>query len=85
MNNMDRRPPHIAVKSLIRDVRGRRDRTARALLAALLADARTPVTTLAKRLGVARTTVRARLARLETIGVITYWIQRAAESRRPRA
>jgi DNA-binding Lrp family transcriptional regulator len=47
------------------------DETDRALLAALQANARTPVTTLAKKLGIARTTVLARIARMETAGVIT--------------
>ncbi len=42
----------------------------RRLLALLQADARTPAADLARRLGVARTTVLARLARLEKTGVI---------------
>ncbi|MBV1864574.1 MAG: Lrp/AsnC family transcriptional regulator [Rhodobacteraceae bacterium] len=43
----------------------------RKLLAALAENARTPVTTLAGVLGVARTTVQARLERLENSGVIS--------------
>ncbi len=42
----------------------------RRLLALLQANARTPASTLAKKLGVARTTVVARIARLEKTGVI---------------
>lgn len=42
----------------------------RRLLAALRADGRAPVATLAATLGVSRSTVRARMARLETAGVI---------------
>jgi len=42
----------------------------RALIAHLRADARTPLATLARRLKVARTTVQARLERLEAQGVI---------------
>ncbi len=46
------------------------DELDRGLLALLQADARTPAADLARRLGVARTTVLARLARLEKHGVI---------------
>lgn len=42
----------------------------RALIGQLRADARTPLATLARRLKVARTTVQARLERLESSGVI---------------
>ena len=41
-----------------------------ALLAALRADARAPVSSLARRLGIARTTVQARIERLERMNVI---------------
>ncbi len=41
------------------------------MIALLQADARAPVTVIAKKLGVARTTVIARLAKLEKSGVIT--------------
>ncbi|HET7773190.1 MAG TPA: Lrp/AsnC family transcriptional regulator [Burkholderiaceae bacterium] len=47
------------------------DATDRALLALLQANARESVTTLAKKLGVARTTVIARMQKLESAGVIT--------------
>ena len=42
----------------------------RGILAALTADARTSVATLARRLKVARSTIQARLERLETSGTI---------------
>jgi DNA-binding Lrp family transcriptional regulator len=42
----------------------------RALIGQLRADARTPLATMARRLKVARTTVQARLERLESTGVI---------------
>ena len=47
------------------------DETDRELLALLQANARESVTTLAKKLGVARTTVIARMERMQTSGVIT--------------
>ena len=47
------------------------DDTDRELLALLQANARESVTTLSKKLGVARTTVIARMERLQTSGVIT--------------
>jgi DNA-binding Lrp family transcriptional regulator len=47
------------------------DDTDRALIAALQTNARESVSTLARKLGVARTTVLARMQRLETQGVIT--------------
>lgn len=46
------------------------DETDRALIDLLHTNARLPVTTLAKRLGLARTTVQARLDRLERTGAI---------------
>ncbi len=46
------------------------DETDRALIAALAENARLPVADLARRLGLARTTVQARLDRLEARGVI---------------
>ncbi len=46
------------------------DETDRALIAILQENARLPVATLARRLGLARTTVQARLDRLESSGVI---------------
>jgi DNA-binding Lrp family transcriptional regulator len=54
------------------------DELDRRLLALLQADARTPVAELARRLGVARTTVLARIARLETQGVIVGYAVRLA-------
>jgi DNA-binding Lrp family transcriptional regulator len=50
----------------------------RRLLALLQADARTPAADLARRLGVARTTVLSRLSRLEKNGVITGYTVRLA-------
>ena len=47
------------------------DDTDRELLALLQANARESVTTLSKRIGVARTTIIARMERLQTSGVIT--------------
>ncbi|MEO7252839.1 MAG: Lrp/AsnC family transcriptional regulator [Casimicrobium sp.] len=47
------------------------DATDRELLALLQANARESVTTLSKKLGVARTTVIARMERLQTSGVVT--------------
>lgn len=47
-----------------------RDRLDRELLSLLALDARTPTATLARKLGVARTTVVSRLARLERDGVV---------------
>lgn len=55
------------------------DELDRRLLALLQADARTPAADLARRLGVARTTVLARLARLEKNGVITGYTVRLAQ------
>jgi DNA-binding Lrp family transcriptional regulator len=46
------------------------DETDGAILTLLAENARLPVTTLAKRLGLARTTVQARLERMEAAGVI---------------
>ncbi|MDU8928420.1 Lrp/AsnC family transcriptional regulator [Alisedimentitalea sp. MJ-SS2] len=46
------------------------DETDQALLALLAQNARSPVATLARRLGLARTTVQARIDRLEARGVI---------------
>lgn len=46
------------------------DQTDQALIALLQDNARAPVATLARRLGLARTTVQARLERLERAGVI---------------
>lgn len=59
----------------------RLDRIDRGILDALTEDSRTPLTGLARRLGVARSTVQARLARLEGNGVIAgYTIRRGANS-----
>ncbi len=46
------------------------DETDRALIALLQDNARSPVATLARRMGLARTTVQARLDRLEAAGII---------------
>ena len=53
----------------------------RELLARLQADARESVTTLGKKLGVARTTVLARMQRLESSGVITGYSVRLNQAR----
>lgn len=58
---------------------GNLDDTDRALLAQLTRNARAPVSELARRLGVARTTVQARIERLERSGVIRGYTVRAAE------
>lgn len=55
------------------------DETDRALLALLQADARASTAALARRLGVARTTVAARLARLEHDGVVVGYTVRLAQ------
>ncbi|EAQ23961.1 Lrp/AsnC family transcriptional regulator [Roseovarius sp. 217] len=58
------------------------DETDHALIALLQENARLPVATLARKLGLARTTVQARLDRLETSGVITgYSLRLSAETR----
>lgn len=55
-----------------------------ALIALLQENARMPVATIARRLGLARTTVQARLERLETHGVIMGYTLRLNASRRAR-
>ena len=55
------------------------DETDQALLDLLADNARTPVATLARRLGLARTTVQARLDRLESSGVIEGYTLRLAD------
>lgn len=59
------------------------DETDRALLALLGQNARLPVATLARKLGLARTTVQARLDRLETSGVIAGYSLRLGQEARP--
>lgn len=54
------------------------------MLALLAANARMPVATLAKRLGVARSTVQARLERLEVSGTIAGYTLRLGEAARTR-
>jgi len=58
------------------------DETDHAVLALLQENARLPVATLARRLGLARTTVQARLDRLETTGVIQGYAVRLNDSLR---
>ncbi len=58
------------------------DETDAALLALLGENARLPVATLARRLGLARTTVQARLERLETSGVIAGYTLRLGQNMR---
>lgn len=60
------------------------DETDAQLLRLLSADARTPVAKLAKRLGLARSTVQARLERLETGGAIAGYTVRLGEAARAR-
>lgn len=59
------------------------DETDRALIALLQENARTPVATLARRMGLARTTVQARLDRLESTGVIAGYALRLGHAARP--
>lgn len=59
------------------------DETDRQLIALLQDNARLPVATLARRLGLARTTVQARLDRLESSGVITGYALRLGQIARP--
>ncbi|WP_306116483.1 MULTISPECIES: Lrp/AsnC family transcriptional regulator [unclassified Roseovarius] len=59
------------------------DETDLALLSLLGENARTPVATLARKLGLARTTVQARLDRLETTGVILGYSLRLGQTARP--
>ncbi|MEQ9695678.1 Lrp/AsnC family transcriptional regulator [Shimia sp. SDUM112013] len=60
------------------------DETDRALISALSENARAPVATLARKLGLARTTVQARLDRLEETGAIAGYTLRLGEVVRPR-
>ncbi|MBR9843456.1 MAG: Lrp/AsnC family transcriptional regulator [Rhodobacteraceae bacterium] len=60
------------------------DDTDRALLSLLSENARMPIALLARRLGLARTTVQARLDRLETSGAIAGYTLRLGEVARPR-
>lgn len=59
------------------------DETDRALIALLHDNARAPVATLARRMGLARTTVQARLDRLESAGVIAGYALRLGAAARP--
>ena len=59
------------------------DETDRALIAALSENARLPVADLARRLGLARTTVQARLDRLEARGAIAGYTLRRGSALRP--
>ncbi|WP_300443365.1 Lrp/AsnC family transcriptional regulator [uncultured Mameliella sp.] len=59
------------------------DETDRALVAALSENARAPVADLARRLGLARTTVQARLDRLETRGAIAGYTLKRGPGLRP--
>jgi len=61
------------------------DATDRALIALLRANARAPTADLARQLGIARTTVVARLQRLERSGVIVgYTVRLGQDEERPR-
>ncbi len=55
------------------------DETDQKLINALSTDARAPISTLARRLGLARTTVQARLERLEQRGIITGYTVKLGE------
>jgi DNA-binding Lrp family transcriptional regulator len=59
------------------------DETDRELIALLQDNARLPVATLARRLGLARTTVQARLDRLESSGVIVGYAPKLGQVARP--
>lgn len=59
------------------------DDTDRTLLSLLAENARLPVAILARRLGLARTTVQARIERLETQGVIAGYTIRTGQHLRP--
>ncbi|MCT4610796.1 MAG: Lrp/AsnC family transcriptional regulator [Pelagimonas sp.] len=59
------------------------DETDRALVAALSENARLPVADLARRLGIARTTVQARIDRLQDRGLITGFTVRRGPGLRP--
>jgi len=59
------------------------DETDRSLLSLLAQNARLPVATLARRLGLARTTVQARIERLEARGVIAGYTLKLGHSARP--
>ncbi|WP_093119238.1 Lrp/AsnC family transcriptional regulator [Salinihabitans flavidus] len=59
------------------------DETDRALLARLAENARAPVATLARQLGLARTTVQARIDRLEASGAIAGYTLRPGPQARP--
>jgi DNA-binding Lrp family transcriptional regulator len=62
-----------------------KDQTDRDLIALLQANARESTANLARKLGIARTTVVARLARLERDGVIVgYTVRLGADDQRPR-
>ncbi len=59
------------------------DETDQAMIALLQENARLPVATLARRLGIARTTAQARLERLEASGVIAGYTLRLNQETRP--
>lgn len=60
------------------------DETDHALLGLLAENARAPVALLARKLGLARTTVQARIDRLETSGAISGYTLRLGDVARPR-
>jgi len=59
------------------------DETDQKLMALLRENARRPVADLARQLGLARTTVQARIERLETTGIISGYTLRASAATRP--
>lgn len=59
------------------------DDTDKKLIALLRENARRPVADLARQLGLARTTIQARIERLETSGVISGYTLRASAATRP--
>lgn len=61
----------------------RYDETDQKLMALLRENARRPVADLARQLGLARTTVQARIDRLETTGIISGYTLRASAATRP--
>lgn len=64
----------------IADLYGQMDEMDRRLIEALRENARAPVATLARTLGLSRTTVQSRLERLERTGVITGYTLRLSEA-----
>lgn len=71
------------INNRIDDIMPQTDETDLALLALLGENARLPVATLARKLGLARTTVQARMERLESSGIIAGYNLRLGRAARP--